>query len=201
MYIIQTILLWIVLSTAINSFLMSFPIPVFRKKAYPPKYLINKSNRIDFQKHMECAAFSTAYLLRHFGFEADGNVLYTHFPNKTSTGTVYPKGIRKVLKKSGFKTNYFKGNIDTLKYEVSKGTPVIVFIKVEKDRNYLHFVPVVGYDEEFIYLAESMERLANCENGIGYNRKVPISEFIKLWNTKRINMPFYSYTYITVKTQ
>ena len=104
-----------------------------------------------------------------------------------------------MLRKNGFKTNYYKGNINTLKYEVSKGTPVIVFIKVQKDRNNLHFVPVVGYDEEYIYLAESISYLVNCDDDHKrYNRKVPINEFMKLWDIKRVNMLFYSNTYITV---
>lgn len=174
---------------------------VLRKRDYPANYLIQQNNRIDFQQNTECAAFSTAYLLRHFGMEDEGEALYTRFPSKTRAGNVYPKGIRTVLRKKGFKTNYYKGNINTLKYEVSKGTPVIVFIKVQKDRNNLHFVPVVGYDKEYIYLSESLRRLVNCDDEHkGYNRKVPINEFKKLWNIKRIHLLFYSNTYIAVET-
>ena len=174
--------------------------PVFRKRAYPANYLIQQNNRIDFQKNTECAAFSTAYLLRHLGMEAEGETLYSHFPNKTREGNVYPKGIRSVLRNKGFKTNYYKGNINTLKHEVSKGNPVIVFIKVQKDRNNLHFVPVVGYDKEYIYLSDSLKHLVNCDDEQGYNRKIPIDEFKKLWNVKRIHMLLYSNTYIALDT-
>lgn len=199
MFIVRTVILWIIISTIINAYLMSLPIPVLRKRNYPANYLIQHNNRIDFQNNTECAAFSTAYLLRHFGLEAEGDALYTHFPSKTRAGNVYPKGIRTELRKKGFKTNYYKGNINTLKYEVSKGTPVIVFIKVHKDRNNLHFVPVVGYDEEYIYLSESLGHLVNCDDDHeSYNRKVPINEFKKLWNVKRIHMLLYSNTYIAV---
>lgn len=178
---------------------MTFPIPVFRKRDYPPNYLINRNNRIDIQNKRECAAFSTAYLLRHFRVEANGNELYINFPSKVKSGNVYPKGIRTVLRKKGFKTNYMKGNINTLKYEVSKGIPVIVFIKVKNDRSNLHFVPVVGYDKEYIYLSESLKHLVNsAHDNKCYNRKVPIDEFNKLWNIKNINMLLYSNTYITV---
>lgn len=183
----------------INAYLMSFPKPVLRKRDYPANYLIQQNNRIDLQNNTECAAFSTAYLLRHFGMEAEGETLYTHFPSKTRAGTVYPKGIRTVLRKNGLKTYYFKGNINTLKNEVSKGTPIIVFIKEQINRNYLHFVPVVGYDEEYIYLSESLKCLVNFnDDGVGYNRKVPLNEFKRLWNIKRIHMLFYSNTYIAV---
>lgn len=200
MFIVRTVMLWIIISISINAYLMTLPIPILRKRDYPANYLIPQNNRIDFQQNSECAAFSTAYLLRHFGIEAEGESLYKYFPSKTKAGNVYPKGIREVLRKKGFKTNYYKGNINTLKYEVSKGTPVIVFIKVQKDRNYLHFVPVVGYDQNYIYLAESLKHLVNCDDGLkSYNRKVPINEFKKLWNVKRIHMLPYSNTYITVE--
>ncbi|MGE7925895.1 cysteine peptidase family C39 domain-containing protein [Viridibacillus arvi] len=199
MFIVRTVILWIIISTIINAYLMTLPVPVLRKRNYPANYLIQQKNRIDFQKNTECAAFSTAYLLRHFGMEAEGEALYTHFPRKTRAGNVYPKGIRKMLRKKGFKTNYYKGNINTLKYEVSKGTPVIVFIKVQKDFNNLHFVSVIGYDEEYIYLSESLRHLVNCDDvHKSYNRKVPINEFKKLWNVKRIHMLLYSNTYIAV---
>lgn len=199
MFIVRTAILWIIITTIINAYLMTLPIPVLRKRDYPVNYLIKRNNRIDIQNKRECAAFSTAYLLRHFGMEADGEELYTNFPSKVRSGNVYPKGIRTVLRKKGFKTNYYKGNINTLKYEVSKGTPVIVFIKVYKDRNYLHFVPVVGYDKEYFYLSESLRDLVNCnDNNKSYNRKVPINEFRKLWNVKNMYMPLYSNTYITV---
>lgn len=199
MFIVRTVVLWVIISTIINAYLMTLPIPVLRKRGYPANYLIQQNNRIDFQQNTECAAFSTAYVLRHFGMEDAGEALYTHFPSKTRAGNVYPKGIRTVLRKKGFKTRYYKGSINTLKYEVSKGTPVIVFIKVQKDRNLLHFVPVVGYDKEYIYLSESLRHLVNCDGEHNsYNRKVPINEFKELWNVKRVHMLLYSNTYITV---
>lgn len=201
MFIVRTVILTIIITFSINAYLMTLPLPVLRKRNYPTTYLIPQNNRIDFQSNTECAAFSTAYLLRHFGLEAEGKALYAHFPSKTRAGNVYPKGIRTELRKRGFKTNYYKGNLNTLKYEVSKGTPVIVFIKVHKDYNNLHFVPVIGYDTEYIYLAESLKHLANCDDHKSYNRKVPINEFKKLWDVKRIHMLLYSNTYITVHTE
>ncbi|MFL1998792.1 cysteine peptidase family C39 domain-containing protein [Lysinibacillus irui] len=200
MFIIRTAILWIIISTMINAYLMTFPVPVLRKRGYPANYLIKRNNRIAIQNNRECAGFSTAYVLRHFGIEADGEALYSSFPSKMRSGNVYPKGIRTVLRKKGLKTSYFKGTINTLKYEVSKGTPVIVFIKVHKDFNNLHFVPVVGYDEQFVYLSESLRQLVNCNDANNsYNRKVTIKEFKKLWNVKNITMPLYSNTYITAE--
>ena len=40
---------------------------------------------------------------------------------------------------------------------MQKGNPVIVMIRVQKDKDWLHYVPVVGFDEEHVFLAESVE--------------------------------------------
>lgn len=184
----------------IDWILMSLPCLDFSKKQYPRQFHIRHSNRIDFQKKYECSAFSTAFLLRHFDIKADGIQIYNEMPNKMRSGCVYPKEIRNYLKNKGFKTMFYKGTIHSLKRQVSKGIPVIAFIKVNLEKNDTHYVPVVGYDEEYIYIAESLNYLANCQESDGvYNRKVPIRDFKKLWNIKNVRMPIYSNTYIIVK--
>lgn len=178
---------------------MTLPIIDVSKRKYPKKYLIKNVNRIDFQSRYECSAFSTAYLLRHFRIEADGNSVYKEMSCKMKSGTVYPKGIRNFLKRSGFKTHFYKGNINQLKKQISKGIPVIVFIKVNTKQKYRHYVPVIGYDDNYFYISESLEYLANSkEEQRCYNRKVSVEEFKRLWNIKEWYMPFYSNTYITV---
>lgn len=198
------ILIWFIISivnlliivTLIDCILMGVPIPKFSIKDYPPKFIITKNNRIDIQKGFECCAYSTAYLLRHFGIQTNGEDIYKMMPNKLRNGYVNPKGVVKLLTLHGFKATYRIGNISELKKEISKDIPVIVFIKVYKNKSYLHFVPVVGYDKENLYIAESLENFINT-NDIYYNRKISIAEFKKLWNTSDFKMPFYKYTYIT----
>lgn len=169
------------------------------KESIPEVYQIVQNNRIDIQKNYECAAFSSSYVLRYFGIETDGLELYHDFPNKMRNGYVYPKGIINKIRDYNLEISYRKGNIKTLKKYISKGVPVIVFVKVFKNKNYTHYVPITGYDKEYFYLAESLEYLINCENDTGiYNRKVPIKEFKQLWNTKAIKMPIYSNTYFVL---
>lgn len=197
--LINTVLIWLVINTIINAYLMTLPRLELNIGKFPEEFQISQKNRIDIQKKYECAAFSTAYVLRHFGIEADGFEIYSNFPSKMKTGYVYPKGIRTYLKQKGFKTIYYKGNINTLKKQISKGNPVIVFIKVNKKSSDLHFVPVIGYDKDYLYIAESSEYLVNCkDDSTTYNRKVSIDEFKKLWNIKNVRIPFYSNTYITM---
>ena len=111
-------------------------------------------------------------------------------------GYVYPKGILSFLKGNGFTVGYHFGNINALKNEVAKGHPVIVMIKIRPDKNWLHYVPVVGYSTDSIYIAESIPELCNVKGKL-YNRGVSIENFEALWNTRAFKMPLYGNTFIT----
>jgi len=160
----------------------------------PESYLIRTPNRMDIQPHYECAAFSSAYVLRHLGIEADGNELYKQFPRKLADGTVTPKGILVLFKKRGYDATFYHGNLQTLKKQVSQGVPVIAFIRVSPKQRYLHFVPVIGYDQDYLYLAESLEHTINCKE-TSYNRKIKIRDFEVLWRTW---VPFCKNSYIVI---
>lgn len=162
------------------------------------KFIIQKENRIDIQCGFECSAFSSAYVLRHWNIEVTGEEIYKIIPNKMKGGYVYPKGIQKLLPQYGFRVKYCIGNLNSLKNDVSKGNPVIVMIRTHVDKNWLHYVPIVGYDENNIFIAESLDELVNCDEKY-YNRKVENSEFKKLWNTSMIKMPFYRNTYMMIE--
>lgn len=168
----------------------------FSNKCRKKEAVITKTNRVDIQSGYKCSAFSSAYILRHWDIEEHGDNLYEIIPNKMKDGYVYPKGILKLLPQYGLNVKYCAGNITALKNEVSAGNPVIVMIRIQTDKNWLHYVPVVGYDEQYIFVAESLEEFVNCDEQY-YNRKIPIREFEKLWNTSMLKMPFYKNTYIT----
>ncbi|MDO3410546.1 cysteine peptidase family C39 domain-containing protein [Saccharibacillus sp. CPCC 101409] len=163
----------------------------------PESYLIEAAgNRTDFQTNKECAAFSSAYVLRHLGVEADGNALYRKYPRKLLDGTVDPKGILVFFRQQGIEADFYRGTVETLKMRISLGTPVIAFIKVHANKRYAHFSPIIGYHRDHFYLAESLEHKANDQGGMekGYNRKLPIAELESLWRTN----PFYRQSYIVV---
>lgn len=185
-----------IISALIISYYYLFPQEDFINISEVPKsYFINSKNRIDIQNNYECAAFSSAYVLRHFGIEADGNELYKKFSHKLPNGIISPKGITTFFKERGYKASFCKGNINTLKKQISRGIPVIAFIKVFPDKRYLHFVPIVGYDEEYLYLADSLKYTINC-NEKNYNRKILVSDFEMVWQT---GVPFYKNTYILIR--
>lgn len=197
-YLLFTLLNYIIITTIINFVLQGAFCIRISFKCKNKEFLITRENRFDMQSANECSAFSAAYVLRHWGMEENGSRLYEIIPNKYPKGTVAPKGIRRLLFRYGFQTKCYAGNLTALKNEVSKGNPVIVLIRTQAGKNWLHFVPVVGYDEQHIFIAESLDRLVNCE-GPYYNRKIEIKQFVKLWNTSMLFMPLYRNTYITAR--
>lgn len=196
--VIISVIIYFTVTTIVDISLMGALSPKISLKCKINKFTIEKENRIDIQSGYKCSAFSSAYVLRHWDITADGNELYEIMPNKMKDGYVYPKGIQNLLPKYGFKVKYCTGNINALKNEVSKGNPVIVMIKIHPNKNWLHYVPVVGYDENNIFIAESLKESVNCDEKY-YNRKIADSEFKKSWNTGMIKMPFYRNTYMTVE--
>jgi len=172
----------------------------FSAGCHTEQFVITKENRIDMQKGFQCSAFSTAYVLRHFDKEVDGGTLYSVMPHKMKSGYVYPKGVYDMLRSYGMKVKYCRGNLNALKVDLQKGNPVIVMIRVQKDKDWLHYVPVVGFDEEHVFLAESLSELINCKNVL-YNRRLRNEEFMQLWNTAMLKQPFYKNTYFVAESK
>lgn len=149
----------------------------------------NDTNYFDYQPGGECSAFASAYLLRHYGTEASGLELYEDFPGKLPDGNgVYPDGIVTFFTEQGYDAAFVTdASVEDLKAElVAKNAPVIVFIHGEypyTSPHNTHFLPVIGFDEDYFYFADSAEGLANCkdEENLPYNRKTDIETFKNLW--------------------
>ncbi len=198
LWLLATIVNTLLIITIVDVVLMGAFALRFSGKCSALSFVITKENRIDMQKENECAGYAAAYILRHYDMAADGEEIYKKIPNKMADGYVYPKEIRRTLEGYGFSVKYCAGNLNALKNEVSKGNPVIVFIKVKEDKSWLHYVPVVGYDEKQIFLAESLTELVNCDEKM-YNRRIKNEEFERLWNTSMLKMPLYSHTFFVVE--
>lgn len=148
---------------------------------YPPEFFCeSEGNRIDYQTSGKCAAYATAYLLRHFGEETNGEELYPEL--KRSLGFVSANSIANVLKKHGYQAKANHGNIDTLKQQLAKGNPIIVFISIPGDT---HYAVVVGYDEQHIYLVDSLTENANALD-TRYNRVLTTEAFEDVWETRTL---------------
>lgn len=159
---------------------------------YPSEFFCeSEGNRIDYQTHGKCAAYATAYLLRHFGEKTNGEELYPEL--KRSLGFVSANSIANVLKKHGYQAKACHGNIDTLKQHLINGNPIIVFIRILGDT---HYAVVVGYDKQYIYLADSLEENANAQD-TRYNRVLTKEAFENVWKTRTL-LP--KNIYIVVRT-
>ncbi len=159
---------------------------------YPPEFFCECSrNRIDYQTPGKCAAYATAYLLRHFGEETTGEELYPEL--KRSLGFISANSITNVLEQHGYQAKVYHGNIDTLKQHLIEGNPIIVFIRIPKDT---HYAVVIGYDERYIYLADSLEENANAQD-TRYNRVLIKEAFEDVWKTRTL-LP--KNIYIVVRT-
>lgn len=178
---------------------IGLPFYDFIDDAVSPSYMLAVNGSIPSQNGKECAAYASAFTMRYFNQDRDPIDAYKTFKGKLKDGTIVPKGIVSYFKDQNLKAHYHKGNFEKLKRHISRGIPVIVFIKVEASQPYLHYVPVVGYDDEYVYLAESLPQLINVWDK-PYNRRVPIDTFMSLWDIGSLKMPYHSFTYFTVSS-
>ena len=144
--------------------------------------MITTENEIQKQYRYECGAYSTAYVLRSLGEDVDSKEFYDSLEPKGKDGSVPYETMQAGAERYGYKLESGMISLAALKYEVSKGVPVIVGIEIAPGNSLPHFLPIVGYDDEYIYAAESVGRYAN-EKGDHYNRKIKINVFKELWKT------------------
>ena len=145
---------------------------------YPPEFFCaSTGNRIDYQTDGKCAAYAAAYLLRHFGEETNGEMLFPEL--KRPLGFASANSIVDVFEQHGHQASAYYGSIDTLKQRLTEGCPIIVFIRIPGDT---HYAVVVGYDEQYIYLADSLAENANA-SGAQYNRVLTTDDFEAVWKT------------------
>lgn len=138
------------------------------------------AERIDFQTDGHCAAYASAYVLRCMGEQADGESVSTEI--QRVLGFVPAKSIVNVFEKHGFSASAYCGDVDTLKWRLTAGVPVIAFVSIPGDT---HYVVVVGYDQEYFYLADSLAENKNAD-GNGYNRKLTADAFETIWKTDTV---------------
>lgn len=146
----------------------------------PASFSITDDNYIAYQSDGQCSAFAAAYVMRSLGAQISGEELY-HDIGRTF-GFVSPQSLVKTFAEYGYSAAAYHGDINTLKARVAQGVPVIAFVSIPGDT---HYVVVTGYDEERLYLADSLPKNANAAEP-WYNRSVSAKEFAELWRTDTI---------------
>ena len=147
---------------------------------YPSEFFCGGENRIDYQTKDNCAAYASAYVLRSFGEPTDGEKIAPEI--KRIFGFVTPKSIVRAFEKHGFSAKTYRGDTDSLKRRLSEGVPIIVFVSIPNDT---HYAVVVGYDERYFYLVDSLPENKNA-NDTRYNRKLTTEEFERIRKTDTI---------------
>ena len=127
-WIVVFIINTIIITCLLDGLIIGFAMPAKRRQ-YKREFMLKTPNRFDYQTGTECSGFSSAYVLRSFGIEADGRELYARIPYKLPGGAVLPGVLSKELGKYGLKARYIKGNLKTLKADLSEGKRIIVFIR------------------------------------------------------------------------
>lgn len=135
------------------------------------------NNYIDFQTADECSAYASAYVMRHLGQQITGPELYDDIHRVF--GFVPVGSVVRLFQDYGYAAKAYHGDIDTMKRRLAAGVPIIAFTRIPDDT---HYVVIVGYDENFIYLADSISDNSNA-NGGWYNRKLSTGEFEEIWRT------------------
>ena len=188
-YIILKEIIWLfVWVTVVNIILFGIPIPKIVSKCKHKEHMIDAGNRFEYQQGSECGGYSSAFVFRHLGINIDGFSAYKQIPFKLWRGSVSGMGIILLCLKYKVRVLLRIGNIEALKDSVSKGVPIVVLTRTVVGSRWLHYITVVGFDEEYIYTADSMKEHVNSNNK-PYNRRIPISDFKKIWLTSKIYQP------------
>ena len=113
---------------------------------HPSSFVIFPNPTPDTQNGNECAACSSAYLLRFYGEDVDGVSLYHQpsFPCKYGDGA-YPRCFKVLFEEQykNYTTEYFTGTTDDLKNAVSKVLEDVPQLK--KDVKSSGFTPIGTY--------------------------------------------------------
>lgn len=72
----------------------------------------------------------------------------------------------------------YHGDVTSLKQRLTAGVPVIAFVSIPGDT---HYLAVVGYDAQYLYLADSLAQTA--DSSAAYNRRLTTAEFEAIWHT------------------
>lgn len=195
---------WILLAVVfcfllLGSIYILSPFPTSESKAInlPNKFDVPINTGFEIQGKNQCAAFSTAFILRNFNRKAEGSEVYTGIPYKIPiSGYVLPKGVVTYIQSQGFSPTLFKGDISSLKTRLVQGNnPIIVL--VGNGLLWQHYMTLVGYDnekQELHFFDSGREKDENAD--LPGNRTMAEDYFLKWWNN---GLPVFNHIYISVE--
>jgi len=152
----------------------------------------------EIQGKNQCAAYSTAFVLRNSGKDAKGIDVYAKILFKIPiSGYVLPKGVISYLQFQGLKPMIYKGDLSSLKARLVQGkAPVIVL--VGNGLFWQHYMTLVAFDDDKseLYFVDS-NKVNDEDAELPGNRTMTNDYFLKWWSN---GLPVFNHVYITVET-
>lgn len=177
--------------------LAPFPRGESKTGILPSKFAIPVNTGFERQGKNQCAAFSTAFVLRYFGQNVRGAEVYAKIPYKVPiSGYVLPKGIVTYFQSQGYSPAIYKGDLNSLKATlVQENKPVIVL--VGNGLFWQHYMTFLGYDDEKseLYFFDS-GRDKDENAGLTGNRTMTEDYFLKWWSN---GLPVFNHVYLTME--
>ena len=150
----------------------------------------------ELQGKNQCAAYSTAFVLRNSGKQAKGIAVYDEIPYKIPiSGYVLPKGVITYLHSQGLKPMIYKGDLSSLKARLVQGNAPIIVL-VGNGLFWQHYMTLVGFDDdksELYFVDSNKENDENVE--LQGNRTMTNDYFLKWWSN---GLPVFNHVYIMV---
>ncbi len=167
-------------------------------KDNPVSFQVSALNIHEDQPPGQCAGYSSAYILRHYGIDVVGKQVYEEMSFKIPvSGYVLPKGIIRYLDSLGHEAKMYKGDLQTLKSRLTVDVPIIVLIG--NGLRWQHYMTLVGYCDEKQELYFYDSRIKMDENGSSPgNRTLSEDYFLTLWDN---GLPIFNHVYIKVKQE
>ncbi|MCR5606518.1 MAG: C39 family peptidase [Treponema sp.] len=165
-------------------------------KIFGDKYYLKMDRNLFYRQTMNnCGPYSVMAVINILQQEnKEPEILAKEMKWRIYKNLTFPQGVVNQLHENGIKIKEYvlkhksdEDKIDWLKETVFQGKPVICLIKIH---HVLHYVTVLGYDENGFMLYDSMQEKNpenqrktiidnNCLEG---NRYYSYKEFIQLWN-------------------
>lgn len=158
---------------------------------FPEEFFVEKKSYFEKQGKGQCGGYSSAYVLRCLGKDISGSANYEQLGHKFANGYIMPQALLDVFHDYGYKAKLYRGELEQLKARLAEGTPIIVLFG--DGIKWQHYVTVVGYDKNGIYLYDSNKGTDNLQR---YNRTLKSSEFVKQWEN---GIPLFEKIYFIVQ--
>lgn len=163
----------------------------------PPQFAVPVNTGFERQGKSQCAAFSTAFVLRNLGQDLGGAEVYRDISYKIPvSGYVLPKGVITYLHSQGCRAAIYQEDLDSLKTRLVQGNKPLIVL-VGNGLFWQHYMTLVGYDGEKkeLYFFDS-GREGNVNAALPGNRTMTEDYFQEWWSN---GLPVFNHICITAE--